>query len=126
MVLHRYIDTIQVKANVGHSEGASGITSLIKVILSLQHEMIPPNIKFNTPNPKSKQNDTLKQPYLNPPVAFRENRLIVPTKATPWPQDRCKRASVNSFGIGGTNAHVGVIANMSSHQLKPMSSLTPS
>ena len=44
-----------VKPNVGHSEGASGITSIIKATLALEHEIIPPNIKFNTPNPKSKQ-----------------------------------------------------------------------
>ncbi|KAF6241032.1 hypothetical protein HO173_000826 [Letharia columbiana] len=80
-----------VKPNVGHSEGASGITSLIKVILCLQHGTIPPNIKFSTPNPK---------------INFRESRLVVPTKATPWPQDRSKRASINSFGIGGSNAHI--------------------
>ena len=42
-----------VKPNLGHSEGASGITSLIKAILALENEIIPPNIKFNNPNPKS-------------------------------------------------------------------------
>ena len=42
-----------VKPNVGHSEGCSGITSLIKAVLSLEHRTIPPNIKFRNPNPKS-------------------------------------------------------------------------
>lgn len=42
-----------VKPNLGHSEGASGLTSVIKSILALEHRMIPPNIKFNNPNPKS-------------------------------------------------------------------------
>ncbi|ROW15254.1 hypothetical protein VPNG_03101 [Cytospora leucostoma] len=41
-----------VKPDVGHSEGASGLTSLIKGILALEHKTIPPNIKFVTPNPK--------------------------------------------------------------------------
>ncbi|RYO91602.1 hypothetical protein DL764_008270 [Monosporascus ibericus] len=41
-----------VKPNVGHSEGASGITSMIKAILALEHETIPPNINFAVPNPK--------------------------------------------------------------------------
>lgn len=45
---------MQVKPNVGHTEGASGITSLIKAVLSLEHEIIPPNIHLTTPNPKSK------------------------------------------------------------------------
>jgi 3-oxoacyl-(acyl-carrier-protein) synthase len=44
----------QVKPNVGHSEGASGITSLIKAVLALENRTIPPNIKFSTPNPKSR------------------------------------------------------------------------
>ncbi|RCI09633.1 hypothetical protein L249_4165, partial [Ophiocordyceps polyrhachis-furcata BCC 54312] len=80
-----------VKPNVGHSEGASGLTSLIKTVLALEHQVIPPNIKFNTPNPK---------------IPFKEKKLEVPTEPVPWPQDRCLRASVNCFGMGGTNAHV--------------------
>ena len=47
-------DSRQVKPNVGHTEGASGITSVIKAVLALEKETIPPNIKFSTPNPKSK------------------------------------------------------------------------
>ena len=43
----------KVKPNVGHSEGAAGLTSLIKGVLSLEQQTIPPNIKFDTPNPKS-------------------------------------------------------------------------
>ncbi len=44
----------QVKPNVGHAEGASGINSLIKAVLMLERKIIPPQIKFNDPNPKSK------------------------------------------------------------------------
>jgi acyl transferase domain-containing protein len=47
-----------VKPNVGHSEGCSGITSLIKAVLALEHKTIPPNIKFKNPNPKSKSTPT--------------------------------------------------------------------
>lgn len=43
------------------------------------------------------------------PVPFKEAKLQVPVEATPWPKDRIERASVNSFGIGGTNAHVCLI-----------------
>ena len=46
-------DSSQVKPNMGHSEGASGITSLIKCILALEKRVIPPNVKFANPNPKS-------------------------------------------------------------------------
>ncbi|OHW98789.1 polyketide synthase [Colletotrichum incanum] len=79
------------KPNIGHSEGASGITSLIKSILALEHQIIPPNIKFDNPNPK---------------IPFEEKKLKVPIAPTPWPKDRSERVSVNSFGIGGANAHV--------------------
>ncbi|OLN96157.1 Lovastatin nonaketide synthase 3 [Colletotrichum chlorophyti] len=40
-----------VKPNVGHSEGAAGLTGLIKAVLSLEHKIIPPNIFFEKPNP---------------------------------------------------------------------------
>ncbi|OJJ41603.1 hypothetical protein ASPWEDRAFT_48144 [Aspergillus wentii DTO 134E9] len=95
-----------VKPNVGHSEGASGITSLIKATLALEHETIPPNIKFHTPNPR---------------IPFVEKNLIVPVKATSWPKSRAKRISINSFGIGGSNAHVILEAYSESHAPPPRS-----
>jgi acyl transferase domain-containing protein/SAM-dependent methyltransferase len=80
-----------VKPNLGHSEGASGLTSLMKAVLSLQNRTIPPNIKFSSPNPN---------------IPFLDSRLVVPLEPVPWPESRLERVSVNSFGIGGTNAHV--------------------
>ncbi|KAK1624733.1 putative polyketide synthase [Colletotrichum phormii] len=80
-----------VKPNVGHSEGASGLTSLIKAVLGLEKETIPPNINFSDPNPN---------------IRWQEFGLRVPTEALPWPTGRVARVSVNNFGIGGTNAHV--------------------
>ncbi|KAG8162941.1 hypothetical protein KVR01_007419 [Diaporthe batatas] len=80
-----------LKPNIGHAEGASGLNSLIKAVLMLEHKTIVPQIKFVHPNPK---------------IPFSEKRLKVPIQATPWPLDRAERVSVNSFGIGGTNAHV--------------------
>ncbi|KAJ5653747.1 hypothetical protein N7490_000750, partial [Penicillium lividum] len=79
-----------VKPNVGHSEGASGLTSIIKATLALEKRVIPPNAHFNNPNPD---------------IPFQAG-LKVPLESTPWPAGRCERVSVNSFGIGGTNAHV--------------------
>lgn len=78
-----------VKPNVGHSEGASGLTSLIKTVLALENRVVPPSIKCNPPNPN---------------IPFKQRKLIVPPEPTSWPADRLERASVNSFGIGGTNA----------------------
>lgn len=89
-----------VKPNLGHSEGASGITSVIKAVLALENRTIPPNIKFSSPNPA---------------IPFRERRLVVPLEPTPWPEFRSERVSVNSFGIGGSNAHVVLDSARSFH-----------
>jgi acyl transferase domain-containing protein/SAM-dependent methyltransferase len=80
-----------VKPNLGHSEGASGLTSLIKGVLALENRIVPPNIKFSSPNPK---------------IPFKERNLTVPVEPTPWPEFRSERVSINSFGVGGSNAHV--------------------
>ncbi|PYH28781.1 type I polyketide synthase [Aspergillus neoniger CBS 115656] len=79
-----------VKPNCGHSEGASGLTSIIKATLALEHRTIPPNINFHEPNPT---------------VQKEGSGIEVPVKAQPWPNDRQERVSINSFGIAGANAH---------------------
>ena len=50
-----------VKPNLGHSEGNSAITSIVKAVLSLEHRTIIPNIKFHTPNPASKFSESEAQ-----------------------------------------------------------------
>ncbi|KAK1723031.1 beta-ketoacyl synthase domain-containing protein [Colletotrichum acutatum] len=80
-----------VKPNIGHGEGASGLSSVIKMVLALENSTIPPNINFKTPNPR---------------IPWKSAKLKVPTEPVPWPTDRDQRVSVNSFGIGGSNAHV--------------------
>jgi len=81
-----------VKSNMGHMEGASGIAGAIKALLVLQNQAIPPNVNFNTPNPN---------------IDFDGLKLDVPVS--------CEKMSggsepmivgVNSFGAGGTNAHL--------------------
>ncbi len=81
-----------VKTNIGHLESAAGISGLMKVVLSLQHEEIPPNLHFNNPNPR---------------IAWGELPLKIPTKLTPWPAGENPRiAGVSSFGFSGTNVHI--------------------
>ncbi|KAI1265004.1 putative polyketide synthase [Xylariaceae sp. FL1019] len=80
-----------VKPNIGHSEGAAGLSSLIKCVLTLERRSIPPNRNFMIPNPK---------------IPFDQYKLHVPTEVESWPEGRAERVSVNSFGIGGVNAHV--------------------
>ncbi|ROW06904.1 hypothetical protein VMCG_04176 [Cytospora schulzeri] len=80
----------KIKPNLGHSEGAAAITSIMKAALSLENRMILPNIKFTTPNPA---------------IPWKSANLTVPVEPTPWPANRRERISVNSYGIGGSNAH---------------------
>ena len=81
-----------VKTNIGHLESASGVAGLIKVVLSLQHEMLPKSLHFETPSPHI--------PWDSLPV-----RVV--DEAIPWQANgRPRRAGVSSFGFTGTNAHV--------------------
>lgn len=81
-----------VKTNIGHLESASGAAGLIKVVLSLQHEMLPQSLHFDNPSPHI--------PWDSLPV-----RVV--DKPLPWQTNgRPRRAGVSSFGFTGTNAHV--------------------
>ncbi|KAK0620712.1 hypothetical protein B0T14DRAFT_432757 [Immersiella caudata] len=80
-----------VKTNIGHTETASGVAAVIKVVLALENGQIPPSINFKRPNEK---------------LHLEDWRLKVPTELEPWPErDGVRRASVNNFGYGGSNAH---------------------
>ncbi|MGY5040939.1 non-ribosomal peptide synthetase/type I polyketide synthase [Streptomyces griseus] len=81
-----------VKTNIGHTESAAGIAGLIKTVLSIQHRTVPPHINLENLNPAI---DPATLPY------------EIPTRPTAWPaHEGPARAGVNSFGFGGTNAHV--------------------
>jgi acyl transferase domain-containing protein len=81
-----------VKTNIGHLEAASGIASVIKVAMMLKHRMLAPHLHFREPNPR---------------IPFAELGLRVPCRLEPWPDESNPGlAGVNSFGFGGTNAHV--------------------
>ena len=81
-----------VKTNIGHLESAAGIAGLIKVILSLKHQTIPPNLHFKTPNPH---------------IPFDELHLKVQDKLLKWPpKPEPAQAGISSFGFGGTNVHM--------------------
>lgn len=80
-----------VKTNIGHLEAAAGIAGLIKVVLSFQHEEIPPHLH-------------LKQ--LNPHFDLENTPLSIPTEVQKWSGKKQRFAGVSSFGFGGTNAHV--------------------
>ena len=81
------------KTNIGHLEWAAGIAGLIKVILSMKHQVIPKHLHFDTPNPNINWDDLPVQ---------------VTSETTNWPQTPgCPpRAAISAFGFSGTNAHV--------------------
>ncbi|KAL5583932.1 hypothetical protein FOVSG1_015283 [Fusarium oxysporum f. sp. vasinfectum] len=80
-----------VKTSLGHTEGASAIASVIKVVLSLEVGEIPPSYGVNT---------------LNPAIDFAKAKVeVIRDAAVPWPKDKIRRASINSFGFGGANGH---------------------
>ena len=81
-----------VKTNVGHLEAAAGIIGLIKVVLAMTHEEIPPHLHFKTPNPL---------------IAWDKLPVTVPVKPVPWQKgEEARFAGVSSFGMSGVNAHV--------------------
>ena len=97
-----------VKPNIGHLEGASGLAGLIKAILVLERAVIPPNMNYERSNIRI-DTDFLK---VQVPKATSKSCSLAkfisqfPLSSVPWPTDGLRRASVNSFGFGGTNAHV--------------------
>ncbi|HJV53959.1 MAG TPA: amino acid adenylation domain-containing protein, partial [Noviherbaspirillum sp.] len=81
-----------VKSNLGHLITAAGGTGLIKTVLALMHEELPPTLHYRAANPK---------------IAFDHTPFIVNDRLIPWPRTEVpRRAGVSAFGFGGTNAHV--------------------
>ncbi|HKX32892.1 MAG TPA: amino acid adenylation domain-containing protein, partial [Blastocatellia bacterium] len=81
-----------VKTNIGHLDAAAGIAGLIKTVLALQHQQIPPSLNYEHPNPG---------------INFSDSPFYVNTKLSPWrAPDAPRRAGVSSFGLGGTNVHL--------------------
>ncbi|KAK1772875.1 hypothetical protein QBC33DRAFT_584336 [Phialemonium atrogriseum] len=80
-----------VKTNLGHTEAASGLAAVIKMVMSLEHEHIPPSLNFEKANPE---------------IDMEALRIKVPTSLKQWLSRGVRRVSVNNFGYGGTNTHV--------------------
>lgn len=81
-----------VKPNIGHLDAAAGVAGLIKTILALKHQQIPPLVHFEKPNEQ---------------INFEDSPFYVNTSLSNWKTNNIpRRAGVSSFGIGGTNAHV--------------------
>ncbi|MBL1077520.1 SDR family NAD(P)-dependent oxidoreductase [Nocardia sp. 2] len=80
-----------IKTNIGHLESAAGIAGLVKAVLCLEHGTVPPSLHSGT---------------LNPDISFDDLNLRVVHEHTALPPGSDVHIGVNSFGWGGTNAHV--------------------
>lgn len=78
-----------VKSSIGHAEAASGMAQLAKVLLQLRHGELVPSIHADPPNPN---------------ISFVDSPFRLQRQLSPWRSEGARRALINSFGAGGTNA----------------------
>lgn len=80
-----------VKTNIGHTDTCSGLTGLVKAVLSLKYHEYYPSLHFDSPNPF---------------IDFENASVAVSTQYSKWEAESKRYAGVSSFGFSGTNAHV--------------------
>ena len=95
---HHRVGVGSVKTNLGHLEAAAGVAGVFKVLLAMQHRILPGNVHFR---------------QLNPMIQLEGSPLYIVDKTRAWPAPEDdngnrlpRRAGVSSFGFGGANAHV--------------------
>ena len=81
-----------VKTNIGHLDAGATAAGVIKAVLALENEIIPPSLNFTAPNPR---------------IGFCDSPFFVAAEPVEWKRGKApRRAGISSFGLGGTNAHL--------------------